>query len=341
MKERIVNIEKRLCPCCMEEHDVKVVCYDETTLFNDVAVTYEATSFYCDAADEYYDDEKFLSATDINMKDAYRKQAGLLTSKEIAAIREKYGISQSDFSSVLGWGKKTITRYETHQIQDKAHDSILKRINNDPEWFREFLIESKDLLSEKTYEKYLEKINSEFIKQKDSYRRKTIEAKYAEFNRLSDLNGHVLLSLDKVVEIIRYFAAKIDNLCKTKLMKLIWYSDALSVKENGFAITGLVYVAKQWGALPIEHDEIIWLEGVPCEEIQYPELYSGYNFKLDELGECKNLSDAEMKILDTVIEKLGNMTKSEIVEFMHKEQAYNNTDLGEYISFKYAKDLLI
>lgn len=28
---------------------------------------------------------------------------------------------------LLGWGGKTITRYESHQVQDKAHDTILKK----------------------------------------------------------------------------------------------------------------------------------------------------------------------------------------------------------------------
>jgi len=35
------------------------------------------------------------------------------------------GISQSDLCLLLGWGGKTITRYESHQVQDIAHDTIL------------------------------------------------------------------------------------------------------------------------------------------------------------------------------------------------------------------------
>ena len=40
---------------------------------------------------------------------------------------------------LLGWGGKTITRYESHQVQDKAHDTILKKIDQDPEWFLSLL----------------------------------------------------------------------------------------------------------------------------------------------------------------------------------------------------------
>ena len=46
-------------------------------------------------------------------------------------------------------------------------------------------------------------------------------------------------------------------------------------------------------------------------------------------------------ILDTVIEKLGTMSKSEIINFMHKEQAYVETAPRDIIQFKYAESLQI
>ena len=52
-------------------------------------------------------------------------------------------------------------------------------------------------------------------------------------------------------------------------------------------------------------------------------------------------SKEEKKILDAVILKLGAMTKKEIVSFMHKEQAYLETEPKAVISFKYADSLQI
>ena len=73
----------------------------------------------------------------------------------------------------------------------------------------------------------------------------------------------------KVVDVIRYFAASVNitSLYKVKLMKLMWYADALAYKKRGAAITGLVYQALPMGALPVGHNSIIDLRGVPCEEI--------------------------------------------------------------------------
>lgn len=51
-------------------------------------------------------------------------------------IRDKYEVSQKDFSEVLDWGRATITRYENHQVQDRAHDDVLRTIDSDPKWFQ-------------------------------------------------------------------------------------------------------------------------------------------------------------------------------------------------------------
>lgn len=54
-----------------------------------------------------------------------------------------------------------------------------------------------------------------------------------------------------------------------------------------------------------------------------------------------SLSEDDKKILDIVIEKLGRMSKDEIVSFMHKERAYIETAPRDVILFKYAESLQI
>ncbi len=342
MDMKIIKSEKRLCTCCMEEHEVKAVLVSEQTIFKNVKVGYDAYYWYCDVAEELYMDEQQMQENDIRLKDAYRKEEGLLTSGEIRGIRAKYGISQSDFCVLLGWGGKTITRYEGHQVQDRAHDTILKKIDNDSEWFLSLLIEAKDNFPREYYEKYLNIAIALYEKKQDVYLRKAIEASYAGFEGNPLFQGNTQLSLDKVVDVIRYFAAskQITNLYKVKLMKLMWYADALSYKNRGYAITGLVYQAMPMGAVPIGHNSIIDLKGVPCEEVDMGET-NAYHFSLEETTEFPALSDEDKKILDIVIEKLGKMTKNQIVSFMHKEQAYIETAPRDVIQFRYAENLQI
>lgn len=68
----------------------------------------------------------------LNARNAYRKKKGLLTSDEIVAIRESYGLSQVDLAKLLGWGEATISRYESKAIQDEAYDMMLRLVKDDP-----------------------------------------------------------------------------------------------------------------------------------------------------------------------------------------------------------------
>ena len=95
-----------------------------------------------------------ITMNDTRAKDAYRRKVGLLTSEDIQSIRKKYDISQMDLCRILGWGDKTITRYESHQVQDRAHDEILRRIGNDPEWFLELLGKAQKTLPDRACERY-------------------------------------------------------------------------------------------------------------------------------------------------------------------------------------------
>lgn len=342
MDMRIIKSEQRLCTCCMEEHKVKTVLVNEEAAFKNRKVAYEACYLYCDTAEELYMDERQIQENDIRLKNAYRKAEGLLTSSDISDIRAKYGISQSDLCILLGWGGKTITRYESHQVQDKAHDTILKKIDQDPEWFLSLLSDARVNLSVESYQKYLNAATALYEENQDFYLRKAIEASYAGFHGNRLFHGNTDLSLDKVVDVIRYFAAstKITALYKVKLMKLMWYADALSYKLRGFAITGLVYEALPMGAVPVGHNSIIDLKDVPCEEVDMGET-NAYHFELKDAVTFPFLTDNDRNILDIVIEKLGNMSKNEIVGFMHNERAYVETTPRDVISFRHAESLQI
>lgn len=327
---------------CMQEHGVQTVVIKETNIFKDIEVEYDAKYFYCDIAEEYYADEDMLSENDISMKNSYRKKAGLLTSGEIIAIRSQYDISQGDLCTLLGWGAKTITRYEGHQVQDMAHDTILRKLDDDPAWFITLLEKNRALLSAEAYNRYYQKAAGLFEQKHDAYLRKSIEARYSKFSLMNEYNGNVPLSLDKVVDVINYFAnaKQLLNLYKVKLMKLLWYADALSYKRRGHAITGLVYQAMPMDAVPVAHDLIIDLQGIEYEEIMIGDGIA-YSFVSTGEKEYKTLSETDIDILDEIIRAFSTADANSIVRAMHEEQAYKNTSARDIIEFKYAGSLSI
>lgn len=71
----IIHSEKRLCVCCMEEHEVKTVHMKERVKYKGVYVDYEATYLYCDLAEEWYMNEFQMRENNTVMKEAYKKIA--------------------------------------------------------------------------------------------------------------------------------------------------------------------------------------------------------------------------------------------------------------------------
>lgn len=83
----------------------------------------------------------------------------------------------------------------------------------------------------------------------------------------------------------------------------MWYADALHIKKRG-CYYWLVYQALPMGAVPVGHNSIIDLRGVPCEEIDLGET-NAYHFSLNGKQEFPALSKEEEDILNLVTEKLG------------------------------------
>lgn len=142
------------------------------------------------------------------------------------------------------------------------------------------------------------------------------------------------------MDVIRYFANSVlvTSLYKVKLMKMLWYVDALSYKRRGRAVTGMVYQALPMGAVPVAHDFIIDLRGIHYEEIEMGD-GTAYRFLPTESKEYPYLTKEDREILDVVIRRFGKASKDEIVNIMHREEAYTKTDPGDMIRFKYAESL--
>lgn len=336
----IIKRERRLCLICMEEHEVLIITQKDTEEFKKEEVTFEAKYEYCNRAEELLETEEMIKANSLAMKDAYRKKVGLLTSEEIVAIRQKYGVSQKDFSDILDWGRATIYRYENHQVQDRAHDDILRKIDADPKWFMQMLNRAEDKISNKAFNKYCKIAKEEFNNMRNQYIDDIICASYVDFE--SDvITGGVELNLNKVVEVINYFALEVEHLHKVKLMKMLWYADVLNYKKTGKSMMGLVYRALPMGAVPVEYEQIIQLDNVKYETIQYPSGDIGYKFYPSEGLEFNELTNSDIQVLNTLTSEVGNLNTEEIIKKMHSEDAYKETDLYDIIPYSYAEKLSI
>ena len=83
---------------------------------------------------------------------------------------------------------------------------------------------------------------------------------------------------------------------------------------------------------------IIDLEGVVYEEELINDA-TAYHFIKAGDDYYPSLAREDRDILDDIIDCFGESTKKEIVDAMHKEQAYLETAPNDIIQFKYAKQL--
>lgn len=333
------------CPLCDKTHEVEERKRITTITLKGEEVTYEEKFYFCTNAAENENEFENGAMTNenlLNARNAYRVKMGLLTSDEIVAIRENYGLSQVDLAKLLGWGEATISRYESKAIQDEAYDTMLRLIKDNPLQALESLKKNSDKFSMK---KRLE-IRAKIVEKLDSYgkeflTRQTFEGEYANFEEPSDSNGFAILNIDKIEAMISYLAQKVNNLFKVKLMKMLWYSDVLSFAEIGRSMSGMVYRHEAMGALPVGHYSLMNLENLNVQE----EMSYNYDTMLHVYPvanmDYSVLTDEEKVILDKVIIKFKDYKTKDIVDYMHDEKAYIETKPGEIIPFSLAKEIRV
>lgn len=81
--------------------------------------------------------------------DVYRARHNMLFTKDIKAIRARYGMSLREFSRYLGFGEQTYASYENGSLPDELHDRMI-RIASTPEGARLIIPLAEGAISEKS-----------------------------------------------------------------------------------------------------------------------------------------------------------------------------------------------
>ena len=245
---------RKYCEECGREVETKVITKRESYDVCGESIEVDAQILVCAECGEEFYCEELDNATLIRAYNEYRRRHKLLLPEEIKKIREQYGLSQRSFAKLLNWGDKTICRYENGSIQDKAHNSLLLFLR-EPENMRTYLTENEIVLDERQKAKLLDTVDK--LEQDTEYRagRRFFEIFFSRIP--SEENGFKGFDYEKLCAMILFFAHKSTGLLKTKLMKLLNYSDMVFYKENGISISGLRYAHLPYGPVPDNFDMIL------------------------------------------------------------------------------------
>lgn len=330
---------KKYCEKCGREVETKIITERESYDVCGEAIEVAAQILVCADCGEEFFCEELDNATLVTAYNEYRRKHKLLLPEEIKKIREQYGLSQRAFAKLLNWGDKTICRYENGAIQDKAHNSILLFLH-EPENMRTYLTENEIMLDERQKNKLLETVDK--LEQDKEYQ---VGRRFFElfFSRIPcEENGFRAFDYEKICAMVLFFAHKNTELLKTKLMKLLNYSDMIFYKENGISMSGLKYVHLPYGPVPENFDML--LGKMAADHVAHIEVFydNGYE-KHQVIPECDIpegvLSNEEIAVLERIYEKFKDFGSIDISKYSHKEKGYSSTKQGEIISYAYAKDI--
>ncbi|OLN32462.1 type II TA system antitoxin MqsA family protein [Desulfosporosinus metallidurans] len=341
-KDYLVRTIEMDCPLCNKIHAIEERKGTTQAIIKNEVVDYEQVYYCCALSDEEENDFVPGGIMDENLlraRNAYRVKKGLLTSDDIAKIRSFYGLTQSDFAALLGWGDVTVTRYESKFIQDETYDNIMRMVYNNPMFALGCLERHKERFNPEKYAKIRKSIKERVVELGNLYlKRQEIESLYVNFEEETDYNGYKVLDIEKLSNVIGYFAQFMDHLYKVKLMKLLWYTDTIFFGRYGKSMTGLVYKHKPLGALPIAYDEIIHLPTVKVvEDIINEDIC--YKICPNKEVSISEFTLKELSVLELVATKFKNHRSKEIVDYMHMEKAYKETQQNQIIPYTLAKRL--
>jgi len=125
--------------------------------------------------------------------------------------------------------------------------------------------------------------------------------------------------LQKIGHTIIYLSYGISGLTKTKLLKLLYILDELSIKKSGIPFLNLKY--KVWKFGPVSEELFIDFSSEInlLEEFLYQKNVNGINEIFPKiLFSDDEFSDNDLELMDFIIEKYGNLSSNELVAYTHR-----------------------
>jgi putative zinc finger/helix-turn-helix YgiT family protein len=270
----------------------------------------------------------------------YRKRKGYLQPEDIVAFRKRWGLTQQELASLLGWGVASLSRYENGSLQSAGSDAQLHLAMQPGNLYRLIQDSGPALTQERR------RTLTGLLRQDDGGPRislpayiETVLGSYCADN----LSGFRSLDFGRLTQAIVFFASNL-GVCATALNKLLWYADFLSFKRHGTSITGMRYQHHFFGPVPVGYDLVL------------AALVAEGTLDVEERFVCRDLkpyyvprlpfsdsvfTKAELEVLTTVRDRFGRWTATRLWKKSHLEQAYLKTQQLQLIPYDLASTLSI
>lgn len=151
------------------------------------------------------------------------------------------------------------------------------------------------------------------------------------------------INKEKYKQVILYLCSELGGILKgkKKLAKLLYFVDFDFFEKNQKPITGDIYKALPMGPFPTKLEEIT-TEMKKKKEIEVENIVEREGYGPTEIYKCMVKPDLsvfekdEIKMIDRVILKYGNLTGRQLEDLTHAEAPYIGTKLKKEIPYELA-----
>lgn len=268
---------------------------------------------------------------------SYRTAHDIPYPDEIKEMRNRYNLSASKMSKILGFGDNQYRLYENGEIPNVANGRVLRAIQS-PFTFETFVDVAKMALSESEYNTIKQRLKE--CKEAFPVDR-FMQSLIYDDNARNRYNGYAMLSLNKLKNVLLFYIEKLGGVFVTKMNKLLFYTDFLSYREYGQAITGLSFRAIQYGPVPNNWDRVYSLiDDISQNEVDFKSGAFGTKLVSEISCDISSFTPDQLSIIERVYETFKEDSSTSLSEKSHKESAWiENQETHSVIDFKYAFSL--
>lgn len=250
----------------------------------------------------------------------YRAKYGIPYTDEIIALREKYGLSATKMSAILGFGVNQYRLYEMGEVPSESNGKLIRSAMN-PRTFLDLVNNSRHQLTDREYTKIAARVQEVINQIPDWYEERRAVDRIFRTHRGVE-NGFAPQSTARLKNLLLYIIEQMGEVFQTKMNKVLFYIDFLSYRESGMAISGLAYNAIEFGPVPLRWDRVYsaFDEIVPESRLVHEQESTALTASAE--ADMTSFTDQERAIIDTVCTKMKGLSAHDISELSHNEPAW-------------------
>jgi uncharacterized phage-associated protein/DNA-binding transcriptional regulator YiaG len=314
-----------------------------TVVFRKEEFKYFHLSYHCEDSEESFTTTELDELNLNQVYNQYRDKHNILFPDEILNVKNRFGLSANKMSQILGFGANSYRNYEKGEVPSMANANLIQTISEDSNVFRNLVVRSNDI-EDSDKIKILTKIDSAIeLEHANNDENKFVSMLFGDMLP-NAFSGYRKPNIQKFSEMVVYFSDKLQPTV-TMMNKLLFYADFLNYKKSAYSISGVKYMAHNYGPVPIRFNglfDYITNKKIVDMQVEFYGEHIGEKFILpnNKTFNSELFDDVELESLRTVLLRFAKCNASQIKDISHEEKAWiENEKAKNIINYNYGFDL--